>query len=228
MKASSLGLRAAPWAALLVAWAALAAWARPDAVEPTALPGCQPPPPSSAWASATAAGLLMSAHPERARLEFRLGSAAGARGYWIHLSETGPVHGAIAWWPCGAKRVRWIGTGGFVSWKTGKTIPGGRADALWLETSRFGTGLQVQQAHWLEPTAEGVDLVWQGDLFERFDGPDVVEVERRLERRAVGRWMLHELQVVNGHPDSPARVALCMSRRAAPSSTVPRLRPCAG
>lgn len=195
---------------------------------PAAPTVCQPPSPTQAWVSATREGALLSPRLDEANWRIKRNESAGKAGHWIHLSASGPVHGALAWWPCGASTAHWIPTGSFVSWKKGPQLPRQRAGSVWLETEQFGTGLQVRRIHWAMASDPAPTVVWQGDVDERFSGPDFVEVRRQLLSVQADRWRVVERRLVNGQRVRVRDQLLCLAPRpaAGPGQAAVLLRPC--
>ena len=69
-------------------------------------------------------------------------------GQWVHLGASGPVHGVLAWVPCGVSRhasdLRVLDTGGFVGWSA-SPAQGPLPPRLALTHRRTGTGIELHE-----------------------------------------------------------------------------------
>lgn len=203
--------------ALIASWVLVAALAAQAA--------CRAPAKALAWQSAVRDGGLLSLNVDSAGFEVRRGAQGGPPGHWLHLSDSGPVNGALAWWPCGARRTAWAATGGFGAWRTGPKMTGAGLRFLWLETQRYGTGLQVTEAIWAVPAASRAMVIWHGTVSEKFSGPLELDIERELKPLPDGTWSLVERRVQEGREVPVAAKRLCLSERK-PNLLAPKLEPC--
>jgi hypothetical protein len=185
---------------------------------------CKPPSAKLAWHSAVKDGGLLSISWYQARYESRYAEHAGRGGHWVHLSDTGPANGVLAWWPCGARSTSWLTTGRFGSWRTGPAVPGQSSPSLWLQTERFGTGSQTITAQLVLPQTPRPYLAWEAEIYETFSGPDEIEIERSLRTKDSYRWALIEKRVINGTGVAVEPIALCW--RKVSNAALPRLVAC--
>jgi len=90
-------------------------------------------------------------------------------GHWVHLSESGPANGALAWWPCSAvaerRAVPALSSGGFVAWRV-LPAEGTLPTRLVLTHRHTGTGLESHGTQVIEVDGGRLRVLLEATTFE--------------------------------------------------------------
>lgn len=119
--------------------------------------GCAAPTLDFLWGLPAIRQAMLTQHAAGVELQRLPQARQGTQpaGHWVHLSGSGPVHGALAWVPCTAAGqtasaawvrtraagVRVLNSGGFVGW-SGLPLQGPLPARLVLTHRHTGTGLE--------------------------------------------------------------------------------------